>query len=106
MTIAAAYWLRRFRLPQAEDRLFQVDTESRLLARCHWQPEKRRDVPVLAIVHGLEGSSDSNYVMGVAERAFAAGFHVLRLNQRNCGGTEALTPTLSIEGRLRCVPCD
>ncbi len=98
MTIAAAYWLRRFRLPQAEDRLFQVDTESRLLARCHWQPEKRRDVPVLAIVHGLEGSSDSNYVMGVAERAFAAGFHVLRLNQRNCGGTEALTPTLYNSG--------
>jgi predicted alpha/beta-fold hydrolase len=98
MTIAAAYWLRRFQLPQAEDRLFQVDTESRLLARCHWQPEKRPDVPVLVIVHGLEGSSDSNYVMGVAEKAFAEGFHVLRLNQRNCGGTEALTPTLYNSG--------
>jgi uncharacterized protein len=98
MTIAAAFWLRTFRLPQAEDRLFQVDTESRLLARCHWQPGKRPDVPVLVIVHGLEGSSDSNYVMGVAEKAFAAGFHVLRLNQRNCGGTEALTPTLYNSG--------
>lgn len=98
MTFAAAFWPRRFRLPQAEDRLFQVDTESRLLARCHWQAGKRRDVPVLAIVHGLEGSSDSDYVMGVAEKAFIAGFHVLRVNQRNCGGTEALTPTLYNSG--------
>lgn len=98
MTIAAAFWPRRFHLPRADDRLFQVDTESRLLARCHWQPEGLRDVPVLVIVHGLEGSSDSNYVVGVAEKAFAAGFHVLRLNQRNCGGTEALTPTLYNSG--------
>jgi predicted alpha/beta-fold hydrolase len=98
MTIAAAYWLRSFRLPPAEDRLFQVDAESQLLARCHWQAEKRPDVPVLVIVHGLEGSSDSNYVMGVAEKAFAAGFHVLRVNQRTCGGTEALTPTLYNSG--------
>jgi uncharacterized protein len=98
MTIAAAFWPRSFRLPQAADRLFQVDEESQLLARCHWQPEKRPDVPVLVIVHGLEGSSESNYVMGLAEKAFAGGFHVLRLNQRNCGGTEALTPTLYNSG--------
>jgi predicted alpha/beta-fold hydrolase len=98
MTLAAAFWPRRFRLPRAEGRLFQVDAESRLLARCHWQPEKRPDVPVIVIVHGLEGSSDSNYVVGVADKAFAAGFHVLRLNQRNCGGTEALTPTLYNSG--------
>ncbi|HEV3374162.1 MAG TPA: alpha/beta fold hydrolase [Candidatus Acidoferrum sp.] len=98
MTIAAAFWPRRFQLPQAADRQFQVDAESRLLGRCHWQPQKRPDTPVLVIVHGLEGSSDSNYVVGVAEKAFAAGFHVLRLNQRNCGGTEALTPTLYNSG--------
>ncbi len=58
----------------------------------------RRDVPVIAIVHGLEGSSDSNYMLGIAEKAWAAGFHVVRLNQRNCGGTEKLTPTLYNSG--------
>jgi uncharacterized protein len=98
MTIAAAFWPRRFQLSRAADRLFQVDSESRLLARCHWQDGKKRNDPVLVIVHGLEGSSDSNYVVGVAEKAFAAGFHVLRLNQRNCGATEALTPTLYNSG--------
>ncbi|OLD63073.1 MAG: hypothetical protein AUI53_00120 [Acidobacteria bacterium 13_1_40CM_2_60_7] len=98
MTVAAAFWLRRFALPAAEDRLFEVEPGTRLLGKCHWQSGKRRDAPVLVIVHGLEGSSDSNYMLGVAEKAFAAGFHVVRMNQRNCGGTEGLTPTLYNSG--------
>ena len=98
MTIAAAFLPRRFDLPPAEERLFQVDLESRILGHCHWQPVKRKDVPVIVIVHGLEGSSDSNYVRGIAEKAFHRGFHALRLNQRNCGGTESLTPTLYNSG--------
>jgi len=53
---------------------------------------------VIVIVHGLEGSSDSGYVRGIGDKAFALGYHVVRLNQRNCGGTEALTPTLYNSG--------
>jgi predicted alpha/beta-fold hydrolase len=98
MTIAAAFVPRRFDIPPAENRLFQVEAESRLLGHCHWQPGQRKDVPVLVIVHGLEGSSDSNYVRGIAEKAYRRGFHVVRMNQRNCGGTEALTPTLYNSG--------
>jgi predicted alpha/beta-fold hydrolase len=98
MTIASAFLPRRFDIPLAEVRLFQVDPESRLLAHCHWQSGKRKDAPVLVIVHGLEGSSDSNYVRGIGEKAFQGGFHVVRMNQRNCGGTEALTPTLYNSG--------
>lgn len=98
MTIAAAFVPRKFDLPAAEERLFQVDPESRILGRCHWQPGKRRDAPVIAIVHGLEGSSDSNYVRGIAEKAYRLGYHAVRLNQRNCGGTESLTPTLYNSG--------
>jgi len=98
MTIASAFVPRKFDLPPAEDRLFQVEPESRILARCHWQQGKSATVPALGIVHGLEGSSESNYVLGIAEKAFHAGFHVLRMNQRNCGDTEALTPTLYNSG--------
>jgi predicted alpha/beta-fold hydrolase len=98
MTIAAAFVPRRFTLPKGEERLFQVDPFSRLLARCHWQEGKRSDVPVTVVVHGLEGSADSNYVRGIAEKAFHRGFHVVRMNQRNCGGSEALTPTLYNSG--------
>src|SRR5439155_5077356 len=98
MTIASAWWARTFALPAAEERLFAVDAESRILGHCHWQEGRRRDAPVIALVHGLEGSSDSNYMRGIAEKAWQRGFHVIRLNQRNCGGTELLTPTLYNSG--------
>jgi uncharacterized protein len=98
MTIAAAFWPRGFALPKAEPRLFRVEEDTQLRADCHWQAGKGRDVPVLVIVHGLEGSSESNYVRGVAEKGFQRGLHVLRMNQRNCGGTQQLTPTLYNSG--------
>lgn len=98
MTIAAAFLPRRFDIPPAAPRLFQVEPESRLLGHCHWQPGKSKSAAVLVLVHGLEGSSDSNYMRGIAEKAFHRGFHVVRMNQRNCGGTESLTPTLYNSG--------
>ena len=98
MTIVAAYLRRRFALPQAEERCFQVDSDSKILGHCHWQQGKDRDAAVLVLVHGLEGSSASNYMLGIAEKAWQRGFHVVRLNQRNCGGTELLTPTLYNSG--------
>jgi uncharacterized protein len=68
--------------------------------------DKRKQAPTLVIVHGLEGSSESRYVLGTAEKAWVAGFHVVRMNQRNCGGTEALAPTLynsGLSGDFRAV---
>jgi uncharacterized protein len=97
MTLAGRYWPRSLeRLPAAVERYFEVEPGIRLLAHCHCQPERAR--PALVIVHGLEGSSESRYVMGTAEKAWVAGFHVVRMNQRNCGGTEALAPTLYNSG--------
>ncbi len=97
-TIAAAFVPRTFASPVGEERLFRVDAETKLKGACHWQAGKRRDLPVIVIVHGLEGSSDSNYARGIADKARARGFHALRMNQRNCGGTERLTPTLYNSG--------
>ncbi len=48
----------------------------------------------LIIVHGLEGSSNSQYVIGTGSKAWVAGMNVVRMNMRNCGGTEKLGPTL------------
>lgn len=97
-TVAAACWPRDYSsLPAATERLFEVESGTRLLARCHWQEAPRRH-STLVLVHGLEGSSESPYMLGIAERAFQAGFNVLRMNQRNCGGTEHLTPTLYNSG--------
>ena len=98
MTLAGALLPRRTTvLRRAEDRLFEVERGTQLLARCHWQLQATQ-APTLAIVHGLEGSSESGYVRSLAAKAFAAGFNVLRVNQRNCGGTERLTATLYNSG--------
>jgi len=98
MTLAGALLPRRTRgLGPAQDRLFEVEPGTKLLAHCNWQREPHRS-PTLAVVHGLEGSSESGYMRTLAARAFADGFNVLRINQRNCGGTERLTPTLYNSG--------
>ncbi len=97
-TLASAFVRREFALPAGEERLFRVDAESQIAGVCHWQPGKRENSPVVVTVHGLEGSSDSKYCLGIADKAYARGFHAIRLNQRNCGGTERLTPTLYNSG--------
>ena len=72
---------------------------SRVLCHCNWQPESRRAACLtLVMVHGLEGSSDSRYMQGIAARGWGAGYNVVRMNMRNCGETDALTPTLYHSG--------
>jgi predicted alpha/beta-fold hydrolase len=97
-TFAYAFWPRRFpRLPRSVAREFEIEPGTRIRGQCHWQPAPQTR-PTLVLVHGLEGSSESGYMLGLAERAFSAGWNAVRLNQRNCGGTESLTPTLYNSG--------
>ncbi len=98
MTIYAGLRRRVFPdLPPPEDRLFDVPPDTRLLARCHWQ-RRPADHPTLVILHGLEGSADAHYVRGLSDKAWRRGFNIVRLNQRNCGRTEHLSPTLYHSG--------
>ena len=84
-------------LPPASTRLFDVEPRTRVLAHCHWQDDPQRH-PTLVALHGLEGSSDSHYMLGMADKAIRLGFNVVRLNQRNCGGTEHLSEGLYHSG--------
>jgi uncharacterized protein len=77
-------------LPAAEERYFQVSSDACVLAHCHWHPQRRAH-PTLIALHGLEGSSEAHYMRGIAAKAWRRGFNVVRLNQRNCGGTEHLS---------------
>jgi predicted alpha/beta-fold hydrolase len=83
-------------------RLFSVSADSQILGYCHRQVDPKRS-PTVVFVHGLEGCADSHYMLGLASKAWKAGFNVIRLNQRNCGGTEHLTPTLYHGGLSRDV---
>jgi predicted alpha/beta-fold hydrolase len=95
-TIGAHFWPGRFRVQDAtgdEERLFQVEPDSQVLARIRWQPN-RGEHPTLLIWHGMEGSSASGYMLITADKAFRAGFNVIRMNFRNCSNTEHLSPQL------------
>jgi uncharacterized protein len=96
-TVTAAYLPRTGSSLPTMERLFEVEPGTRLLAKCHWQ-QNRQEHPTLVLVHGFKGFSESAYMLGTAGKAFEAGFNVLRMNQRNGGGTEHLTPTLQNAG--------
>jgi predicted alpha/beta-fold hydrolase len=90
---------RRFRLPNPDSRLFQVTADTQVLAYCYWQPDRGHRPTVLGL-HGLEASSEAHYMRGLADKALRAGFNVVLLNQRNCGGTEHLSPGLYHSGLI------
>jgi len=92
-TIAGNFLPRRNQLPLPEERLFQVEPAVQVLCHCHWQAD-RKSAMTLVIVHGLEGSSESQYVIGTGSKAWVSGMNVVRMNMRNCGDTEHLGPTL------------
>ena len=123
-TLVGNFWPRQYLLPQAEAHIIRVDPgrvdpgpgdswdaaqseiapidvhsrgASYVLCHCHWQANASRRLTIL-LLHGLEGSSCSQYVLGNAARAWAAGCNVIRMNMRNCGGTEHLSPTLYHSG--------
>jgi uncharacterized protein len=104
-TIAGNFLSRADLLPAPTPELVEVSPASdsqistRVLCHCHWQPpDVRRERPTAILVHGLEGSSDSQYIVGNANKLWRAGTNVIRMNMRNCGGTERLSPTLYHSG--------
>lgn len=50
--------------------------------------------PAVILLHGLEGSAQSHYLLGLSRKFLAAGFDTIRMNMRNCGGTLHLSRTL------------
>lgn len=98
MTIYAWAKPRRFPgLPAPTERYFDVADDARVLAHCYWQSQPHEAATLLCL-HGLEGSSSAHYMCGLGDKAFAAGFNVVLLNQRNCGGTEEMCAGLYHSG--------
>jgi len=105
-TIVGNLWPRTCSLPAPESQLIEVETAtsargaSFVLCHCHWQPaEVRSERLTMVIVHGLEGSSSSPYVLGNSAHAWAAGCNVVRMNMRSCGAGEQLSPSIYHAGR-------
>lgn len=111
-TIASFLLPRKIHLPPAEERLVEVEPGIKVRCWCYWQgaqtaeKQDRANAMTLIVVHGLEGSSDSKYMQGVARDGLAAGMNVVLMNQRNCGGMDHFAPTLynsSLSGDVAAV---
>ena len=99
MTLIPRWWPRGnapSNMP-TQRRTFQITPEIKLLTKCHWQPSPRHK-PTVLLIHGLEGCTESHYMIGLAYKVWANGWNCIRINQRNCGGSEHLTPTLYHNG--------
>ena len=105
-TLASFLLPRKLHLPPAEERLVEVAPGIKVRCLCYWQVKNRTHPLTLIVVHGLEGSSDSQYMQGVARNGLAAGMNVVLMNQRNCGGMDHFAPTLynsSLSGDVAAV---
>ena len=89
MTIAGRLWPRLRPRTRTRKRVFRVDAETSVLA--HIDGELGPTANVLILLHGLTGSAESAYVQGTAAKAVEAALTCVRVNARNCGGTEHLT---------------
>lgn len=104
-TIASFLLPRRIHLPPPEELLIEVAPGVQVRCWCYWHKDRSSALTVIA-VHGLEGSSESQYMLGVARNGLAAGMNVVLMNQRNCGGMNHCAPTLynsSLSGDVAAV---
>lgn len=96
-TAAARYWptsLDERRWP-TETRCVQTEPGVEVLVESNRQAGSPATV---VAVHGLTGCARANYMQALSRAALEAGFSVVRVNVRNCGGTEHLCPTLYHSG--------
>lgn len=78
----------------AEDRVVSSEGGGRLLLRASWQPGPREARPAVLLIHGLGGSDRAAYVVATGRHAWDLGHHVVRMNMRGAGDSEALCPLL------------
>lgn len=95
-TIVARYWPVSWDEARhaTESRLIPTGDGVQVLAKFNHIGAGR----TLLIVHGLTACSEARYMLTLARLALESGFNTIRLNVRNCGGTEELAPTLYHSG--------
>jgi hypothetical protein len=97
-TLAGNFWKRALdetRFPTREV-LYETEPGTRVIVHEN-RPAGEVKGEVL-MVHGLEGSSGSGYMVSLAQALCEDGYAAHRLNMRGCGGSEHMTPTLYHSG--------
>ncbi len=74
-------------------RFFSTETDVQVSGVVQ-SPSSHQPLAEVILLHGLEGSHQSGYMISMSHSLVQAGFRVTRLNMRTCGGTEHLCRTL------------
>ena len=101
-TIVGRYWPRSLdtkRFP-TKSRYFVTDADTTVLAKVNELDSDRpaEERPTVLALHGLAACDHAPYMITSAQTALSGGFDSIRLNMRNCGGTEQLCKTLYHSG--------
>jgi predicted alpha/beta-fold hydrolase len=84
----------------AVEQELQLDGGSGIRLVGHFSPQSGSSKGLVVLLHGWEGSSRSNYVLGTGARLFANGYDVFRLNFRDHGDTHHLNEGIFHSCRL------
>jgi len=95
----------------AGSRTLVLDCGEGVRLQAYHSPARQKDPARIAVLlHGWEGSADSNYVLSLAAQLTARGSDVIRLNLRDHGGTHHLNRELfhscrlpEVIGAVRCI---
>ncbi|MFI8480282.1 hydrolase [Pseudomonas sp. NPDC078700] len=77
------------KLERRRERMWLVDGD---FLDMDWYGPHQADTPVVLLLHGLTGSSDSLYILGVQQTLAAQGWASVALNWRGCSGEPNLLP--------------
>ena len=94
-TILGFFHRRNLRWPlPSEDLVVESEPGIKILCRATWQPGDRTRSPALILLHGMGGRDESTYMLSTGAHAFAAGWHVVRMNMRGAGDSFEICPRL------------
>jgi predicted alpha/beta-fold hydrolase len=93
-TLAGNFWPRDFHKDPYPGTFRLFDTEPGVRVLGYVQEPRVEASGEAILLHGLEGSHLSGYLISLAQALVSAGFRTTRLNMRTCGGTEEHCPTL------------
>lgn len=86
-----ASFFRKEKLKKTELEIFWLDDGD--FVECVWQKEKPKDErPIVVLFHGLAGSVNSPYVIGIMNALEKKGFASVLMQFRGCGQKENLKP--------------
>jgi uncharacterized protein len=87
-TFASVFYPRRYNVPKPQSVKISLPDNDALLALYNPQAQAKG---LLVVLHGLEDHADSGYAQGFANVALQSGYSCLRVNFRQCGGSEYLS---------------